>query len=98
VLRVIQQDVGRLALHAHTHVQRLSTMFGDMLKYRVGDLPISTIREPLQSHEPRSFLPLHHNRIVGRRLLILDIYNVDSQGCGCLRDSSRSTKPRSSSH
>jgi hypothetical protein len=55
VLRVIQQDVDRLALHAHTHVQRLSTMFGDMFTYRVGDVPISTIREPPQSHELRSF-------------------------------------------
>jgi len=53
---------------------------------------------PRQRHEPRSFLLFQHDRVARRRLLILDNYNVDGQGCGCFRDSSRSTKPRSSSH
>jgi hypothetical protein len=96
--RYLRSLIVRRALHAHTHVQRLSTTFGDMFTYRVGDVPISTIREPPAASRTRSFRLLQHNLVVGRHLLILDIYNVDGHGCGCLRDSSRSTKPRSSSH
>ena len=52
-------------------------------RHRVGDVPISTIREP----RPRSVLLLQHNCVVGRRLLILNNYNADGQGRGYLRDS-----------
>src|SRR5437016_9149045 len=64
----------------------------------------STIRAlKLYGLTPRIWLFLRRRRFRERDGLsalgaIDDNYNVDGQGCGCLRDSSRSTKPRSSSH